>query len=84
MMALGVGVLWFGYGIASWGYLLVKGYDVTLGAWLSPLHPYSGSWPPPLIGDRNPGSVFPKSQARQAGNAQTTAQLEKDVTGQSS
>lgn len=82
MLALGMGVLWFGYAVGSWGWVLVKGYDVTFREWISPVHPYSGHWPPPLIGDRNPGSVFPQTKARQASNLQTTAQLEKDVTGQ--
>ena len=60
MIPLAIIILWAGYGIGSWGYLLVKGHDVTLREWFSPLHPYSGSWPPPPIPATQ---VFPGLQA---------------------
>lgn len=46
MPAVGMLFAWFGYGLASWGYCLVKGYDISLGTWLDPIHPYNGPWPP--------------------------------------
>lgn len=46
MIPLAILLVWAGYGIGSWGYELVKGHDVTLREWFSPLHPYSGPWPP--------------------------------------
>lgn len=58
MIVLAFLVPWAGYGTASWGWCLVKGYDVPFGAWFSPLHPFE--WPP----DGQPpfvpkGQVFP-------------------------
>lgn len=52
MVAIGMLVTWAGYSIATWGYILVRGWDIPLGQWVSPLHPYT--WPaggadPPLI-----------------------------------
>ena len=29
-----------GYSVSTWGYILVKGWNITLGEWLSPLHLY--------------------------------------------
>ena len=51
MAAFGFGIVWFGYSLTSWGYMLIKGYNVKFTDWLNPLHPYTGSWPPPLIDD---------------------------------
>jgi len=51
---IGVGFLltWAGYGFASWGYTQLKGWDITLREWFSPLHPYtfpsSGDAPGPI------------------------------------
>lgn len=33
------------YGVASYGWVLVKGYNITFKQWWSPLNPYQ--WPPP-------------------------------------
>ena len=43
MLPFGMLLAWAGYGIGSWGWVLVKGYNITLRAWFSPLHPYQ--WP---------------------------------------
>lgn len=51
MIALAAGVVWAGYGVASWGWCLVMGYDVPLTGWFSPLAPFT--WP----ADGNPGFV---------------------------
>jgi hypothetical protein len=61
-----IAYLFAGYTLTSWGYCLVKGYDITLREWVSPLHPYA--WPPPG-GDvpRIPASqLWPTSAARAA------------------
>jgi hypothetical protein len=55
--------LWAGYGLASWGYAaLLKGWDIPLREWFSPLHPYQ--WPksgdPPAIPSTQ---IFPSSSA---------------------
>lgn len=51
MPAIGMLLGWFGWAVSSYGYILIKGYDVAFGDWINPLHPYKGSWPPPLIND---------------------------------
>jgi hypothetical protein len=51
MIALAAGIVWLGYGTATWGWCLVRGYDVPLSGWFSPLHPFT--WP----ADGNPGPV---------------------------
>jgi hypothetical protein len=56
MPAVGMIFAWFGYSVASWGWILIKGWDVTFGQWLDPVHRYSGPWPPPYIPD---GYVLP-------------------------
>jgi hypothetical protein len=43
MMTLGMVVTFAAYTITSWGYILVKGWDIPLRSWVSPLHPYT--WP---------------------------------------
>jgi hypothetical protein len=58
MIALAFLWAWAGYGTTSWGWCLVRGYDIPFGAWFSPLHPYE--WPadgsPPLVPK---GQVWP-------------------------
>ena len=51
MPALGMGIVWFGYSLAGWGYILIKGYNVKFTDWINPLHTYSGGWPPAPIDD---------------------------------
>ena len=64
VILVGMLVLWAGYGLGSWGYCLVKGWDVPLGSWFSPLSPYQ--WPksgdPPIIPSTQ---VFPSAAALQ-------------------
>ena len=49
---VGIGMLlgWAGYSLGLFGWTMIRGYDVTLGQLMSPLHPYgSGTgqpWPP--------------------------------------
>ena len=40
-LALGAGMLFFGYTMASFGWILIRGYDIPFRAWISPLNPYS-------------------------------------------
>ena len=44
MTAAGIVVVWLGYGLASYGWLLVQGYDITFRQWFSPINPLT-SWP---------------------------------------
>ena len=55
---------WAAYAVGSWGYCLVKGYDVSFREWVSPLSPYSGKWPPPLIPEGKLWPYRPGSQAQ--------------------
>lgn len=43
MLPAGMLVGFVGYGVGSWGYLLIKGYNITLGEWFNPLHPFTGA-----------------------------------------
>jgi hypothetical protein len=56
--AIGIVLAMVGYTVGSWGYVLVKGYNITLVQWVSPLHPFSGAWPPQCV---PPGFIFPTS-----------------------
>jgi hypothetical protein len=53
MAAIGFGMLWAGYAVSMWGYTLIRGYNVTFGQLVNPVHPYGTGkgqpWPPPLI-----------------------------------
>lgn len=56
-------VMWFaGYTIASYGYVLLKGWNITLRQWVSPLNPYQ--WPSSGTVPSVPkGQVFPGGSA---------------------
>jgi hypothetical protein len=43
MLPLGMVVTFAGYGLASYGFLMVKGYNITFKQWFSPLHPFQGA-----------------------------------------
>lgn len=47
------------YTVGTWGYILVKGYNVTLTQWVTPFHPYDGAWPPKCVPS---GFIFPTSK----------------------
>jgi hypothetical protein len=65
-------LLWAGYGMLTWGYILVKGDNITLAEWFSPLHPYSGALS--AAGPVPQGQVFPGgSGAAQGQNAEATS-----------
>jgi hypothetical protein len=58
-----------GYAVASYGWILLKGYDITFRQWVNPLNPFT--WPasgaPAMVAA---GSVFPTGAA---GTAKVTA-----------
>ena len=56
MLPVGMLLTWGGWSISFWGWCLLRGYNVTLGQLMTPLHPYAGKWPPPLIPD---SQIFP-------------------------
>jgi hypothetical protein len=43
MLPLGMVLGLVSYGVSTWGYVLVKGYNITLREWFSPLHPFTGA-----------------------------------------
>jgi hypothetical protein len=57
MLPLGMGLAFAGYGVGTWGYVLVKGYNITLRQWFSPIHPYQG--PLSKAGTIARGRLFP-------------------------
>jgi len=67
MFPIGALVLWAGYGISSWGWILVKGYNITLREWFTPLHPYE--WPSGTPETVPVGSVFPTSKSKTAASS---------------
>lgn len=63
MVALGFGVMWFGYQQLIYGYCLLKGYDIRWRDLANPISPYQ--WPPkgqdpPLVPK---GQILPSSGA---------------------
>lgn len=52
MLPLGMVITWAAYTVGSWGYVLVRGWNITLREWASPLHPYQfpgGGQNPPFV-----------------------------------
>ena len=62
MITFGMGLVFAGYAVGSWGYVLVKGYNITFREWFSPLNPWS--WPPPgqRVAMVPKGHLFPTAQ----------------------
>lgn len=58
MTTASIVVIWAGYALASWGYCLIRGYDITFLSWVNPLSPYA--WPSSGSPTTIPsGQVFP-------------------------
>lgn len=72
MIGAGILLLLGGYAVGSYGYVLIKGYNITAREWFSPLNPYT--WP--ATGTSIPrvpkGHIFPTSSAA-SGATQSTA-----------
>lgn len=60
MLAVGMLLAWSGYSLGLFGWCLLRGYNVTAGQLMSPVHPYGSGknqpWPPPLL---SPNVIFP-------------------------
>lgn len=65
MLPLGMALVWAGYGVGTWGYVLVKGYNITLREWFSPLHPWQG--PLSKAGMVPQGQIFPGGKGSTSG-----------------
>jgi hypothetical protein len=57
MKAAGLGLAFVAYTIGTWGFILVKGYNITLRQWVTPLHPFTG--PLASAGTVPQGNLFP-------------------------
>lgn len=56
-MGLGFAIVWAGYAVSSWGYCLLKGYDITFLTWINPVSPYQ--WPKGTIPTIPPTRIWP-------------------------
>ncbi len=79
MLPVGMLLAFLGYGVGSWGYILVRGWDIPLRQWFSPLNPYQ--WPaggadPQFI---SPDVIFPGGASSTA--AATPAPAPSPSTG---
>ena len=54
-MTLGIIVVFSAYAVASYGIVLMRGYDIPWRAWVNPVHPWS--WPPGAV-PRIPAAQF--------------------------
>lgn len=64
MVAVAMVAVWGAYGMGTWGWCLVKGYNITFSQWFNPAKPYQ--WPkngPDLV---PAGQVFPSGKGGQA------------------
>lgn len=63
MLVIGMATLFAGYAVGSYGWVLLKGWNIPFRAWVSPLNPYTwpagGADPPPIPADK----LFPSSAA---------------------
>lgn len=75
MVAVGMMLGWVGYALGLEGWCLWRDYDVTLGQLMSPLHPYSGPWPPAKIpgGQTWPGKATSSTATTTAAPAPSAA-----------
>lgn len=68
MLAAGILLIWAGYAVGSWGYVLIQGWDIPFRSWVSPFNPYqfAPGTPPPTI---PPSQVLPgRAAGQQYGN----------------
>ena len=63
-MTVGIVVIYLGYTFASYGVVLLRGYDITLKQWIDPVHPLT-TWPAP--NSVPPGQVFPGAESASQG-----------------
>ena len=67
MVPIGFGLFWVGYALSTWGYFLVRGYNLSPKQIISPVGFYTGKWPPPKAGNT---VIIPNGSAA---DTQTTA-----------
>jgi hypothetical protein len=67
MIAIGFGVAWLGYAVVSWGYCLVRDYNVTFGDL------FKATWPGAT--SAGPGTVSSQVVPTPTGQPSTPSQL---------
>lgn len=67
MFPVGVLIAWAGYGLGSWGWILVKGYNITFTEWFNPVHVFEWPGPQAKIPMVPAGSVWPTAKGPAAG-----------------
>jgi O-antigen ligase len=72
VIAVGMLVTWAGYGLASYGWNLLKGYDITFVEWFNPVKIYQWNGKPGTV---PVGQVFPGGTAVAAAASPTTSTL---------
>jgi hypothetical protein len=69
MLVVGMAVVFAGYTVGSYGWVLLKGWDIPFRSWISPLSTYTwpagGAEPPPIPATQ----LFPSSAAASGGTA---------------
>lgn len=63
MTALFFAMAWSFYGVGTWGWILLKGYDITFTQWFNPMKPYIWQGAPPMV---PAGVVLPNGQGAAA------------------
>lgn len=66
MVAVGFFGLWAFYGLGTWGWCLIKGYNITFGQWFNPVKPFMWNGAPEMV---PAGSVFPTGKGGQEATA---------------
>lgn len=59
MIAIAVIAMWGAYGVTTWGWILVKGYNITFADWFNPMRAYE--WTDKTPPSVPAGSLFPTS-----------------------
>lgn len=60
---------WAFYGLGTWGWILVKGYNIPFATWFNPVKPYQWPGGSPAIVPK--GSMFPTGAAATTAKVQT-------------
>lgn len=60
VIAVAFFAMWGFYGVGTWGWVLVKGYNITFIEWFNPMKPYEWATNPGMV---PPGKLMPTGQA---------------------
>ena len=69
MLPVGIILGFLGYDLGTWGYILVKGYNITLRQWSSPFSPFTGSLDANGLVPK--GHIFPTGARGSSGGGDT-------------